>query len=356
MKIAVYTIALNEEQFIERWAESCKEADFRLIVDTGSIDNTLKLAQDFGCQTAKITINPWRFDTARNAALALIPADIDYCIALDADEILMPGWREHFNKLDSFVTRPRYKYVWSFNPDGSEGLVYGGDKIHSRNGYKWIHPVHEIISPIKEEIQGWIDLEIHHHPDHSKSRGQYLNLLELAVKEDPNDNRNIFYLAREYYFNNRGQEAIPLFLKHLELSAWSPERSASMRYLGKITGNKEHWFLRACSESPERREPWMDLAFYYYEIKNWPLCFGAAKKVLSITQKPLEYLCESEAWGSLPYDLAGVAAWNMGFKEEGISNTQLAAMCNPNDERILANLSMMNREFEKFELNRIKEE
>lgn len=345
MKIAVYTIALNESQFIERWAESCKEADYRLIVDTGSTDNTLELAKKYGCETASITVKPWRFDVARNTALALIPPDIDYCIALDADEVLMPGWKESFNKLEPFITRPRYKYVWSFNSDGSEGLVYGGDKIHARNGYRWIHPVHEIIHPTAEEIQGWIDLIIHHYPDHSKSRGQYLPLLELAVKENPDDNRNIFYLAREYYFNNRSQDAIPLFMKHLDLSSWSPERSASMRYLGKLTGNKEHWFLKACAESPERREPWVDLAFYYYEIRSWELCFAAAKKALSITQKPLEYLCEAEAWGSLPYDLAGVAAWNMGFKDEGIKNTQIAAGLNPNDNRILANLKMMNKEY-----------
>ena len=40
MKIAVYTIALNEEKFVERWAESCKDADYRLILDNGSTDGT----------------------------------------------------------------------------------------------------------------------------------------------------------------------------------------------------------------------------------------------------------------------------------------------------------------------------
>ena len=40
MKVAVYTIALNEEQFVERWYNSVKdEADYLLIADTGSTDN-----------------------------------------------------------------------------------------------------------------------------------------------------------------------------------------------------------------------------------------------------------------------------------------------------------------------------
>jgi len=33
-KVAVVSIMKNEEQFIERWAESCKDADYRILLDT----------------------------------------------------------------------------------------------------------------------------------------------------------------------------------------------------------------------------------------------------------------------------------------------------------------------------------
>lgn len=36
MKIAVYTIAKNEKQFVEEWYNSAKDADYLLIADTGS--------------------------------------------------------------------------------------------------------------------------------------------------------------------------------------------------------------------------------------------------------------------------------------------------------------------------------
>ena len=48
MKIAVYTIALNEEQFVEKWYNSAKEADYLLIADTGPSDRTVELAESFG--------------------------------------------------------------------------------------------------------------------------------------------------------------------------------------------------------------------------------------------------------------------------------------------------------------------
>ena len=42
MKIAVYTIALNEAAHVERWATSAADADYRIVADTGSTDDTVK--------------------------------------------------------------------------------------------------------------------------------------------------------------------------------------------------------------------------------------------------------------------------------------------------------------------------
>ena len=269
MKVAAYTITKNEEQFVGRWADSCADADYRLVVDTGSTDNTASIALESGCEVGYITIRPWRFDDARNASLALIPDDIDICVALDADEVLLPGWREALEKIGPEVTRPRYKYVWSWNPDGSEGLSYSGDKVHSRHGYRWVHPVHEVLTCTTQEVQSFCDgLEIHHHPDSSKSRAQYLPLLELAVRERPEDDRNQFYLGREYMFVGQKANSEHHLKRALELSRWAPERATAMRYLSRVTGDREGWLLRACGEAPNRREPWVELAGYYYSCRD----------------------------------------------------------------------------------------
>ena len=39
MKVAAYAIALNEEKHAQRWADTTKDADFRLVCDTGSTDS-----------------------------------------------------------------------------------------------------------------------------------------------------------------------------------------------------------------------------------------------------------------------------------------------------------------------------
>ena len=78
MKVAVYTIALNEAANAERWAASAVDADYRIVADTGSTDDTVERLTRAGVIVHRIAIRPWRFDDARNAAMALIPSGGSY--------------------------------------------------------------------------------------------------------------------------------------------------------------------------------------------------------------------------------------------------------------------------------------
>ena len=340
MKVAVYAIAKDEERFVARWAASCSDADYRLILDTGSTDRTFFAAVDAGVEVRERMFDPWRFDVARNASLRMLPQDADMCIALDMDEVLQPGWRDHLERAwESGATRPRYRYVWSW--EGSKpGLVYGGDKIHARHGYAWKHPVHEVLCADGiVERQCWTGLEIHHHPDKGKSRGQYLPLLRLAVEEDPLDDRNCHYLARELLFAGLNVEAEEMFRRHLglELAVWKPERAASMRYLYKLTGEVS-WLEAAVAECPDRREGWVDLARHQYEVGDWHGCLRSATAALRIAERPLEYLTESFAWGALPHDLAAIAAYRCGYGAQAAFHGMAALRIDPYDGRLAANM------------------
>lgn len=339
MKVAIYTIAKNEAQFVGRWFDSAREADSFHILDTGSTDQTVAIAESLGVDVAQFVFDPWRFDAARNMALDMIPEDTDLCIALDMDEVLVEGWRDQLEAIADGVTRPRYEYTWSW--EGSKpGLVYGGDKIHARHGYHWRHPVHEVITPDTGfvERQEWCGLKIHHHPDSSKSRGQYLPLLELAVAEDTEGDRNSHYLAREYFFAGRMNEAETEFVRHLGLDSarWGAERAQSCRYLYKITRDIS-WLDRAIEEAPERREPFVDKAFALYEKKEWKGCLDSALAALAIQGRPLEYLTEEFAWGTLPHDLAAIAAYKLGYLYEAKHHGMEAFRLSPYDIRLKTN-------------------
>jgi glycosyltransferase involved in cell wall biosynthesis len=345
MRVAIYTIALNEEQFVEKWFESAKDADYLLIADTGSSDNTVELAKSLGINVISINVTPWRFDDARNAALAHIPKDIDYCISLDMDEVVVGDWRAVLEDcLSKGITRPKYKHIWSWREDGTPGLEFAYDHIHARNGYRWRHPVHEVLQPygIPEKTSFVGGIETHHHPDKSKSRSQYLPLLNLAVQEDPYNDRNAYYYARELFFNFRLEESKQEFFRYLSLptATWGAERSSAMRYLAKCFDGeeKEKWLISALKEAPNRREPLVDLATFYYNKTDWANCLKYSELAIGIKEKPLEYLCEEEAWGALPFDLAAISSYNLSEFGKAIVYGKIAADINPSEDRLKKNL------------------
>lgn len=341
MQVGVYAIAKDEAKHVQRWAESARDADEIVLLDTGSSDDTVTLAERAGVRVVTTEVVPWRFDVARNEALRQCDPYLDYVIALDLDEVLIPGWRDHLEgMLRQGVTRPRYTYTWSWN-GRKPGLQYGGDKIHLRAGYRWKHPVHEVICPVDGfmEKQGWCGLEIHHHPDSGKSRSQYLPLLELAVTEDPGDDRNAHYYARELFFAGRHIDALRQFQRHLDLpsATWVDERAQSMRYMFKIT--KDVRYLHdAYREAPHRREAAVDAARYHYELGEWEECLLWAKRALEVSERPLSYMTEAEAWGPVAHDLAAVAAYNLGLFREADWHGMEALKLDPYDQRLVRNV------------------
>jgi glycosyltransferase involved in cell wall biosynthesis len=344
MKTAIYTIALNEEQFVKRWYESAKDADYLLIADTGSTDKTVEIAESLGINIVHIKVMPWRFDDARNAALAAIPADIDMCISLDMDEIVTPNWKKPLEDLwVRGITRPKYKHIWSWTAEGAPGLEFAYDHIHARKGYRWTHPVHETLTPygIQEVQEFTAGIETHHHPDPTKSRAQYLPLLEMSVKEDPHSDRNAFYYARELYFHNQYEKAKVEFKRHLDMptATWAPERAASMRYLAKVDlENAVQWLLMAIKQAPGRREALVELATHYYGKEDWKPCYEYSVAAIAVADKPLDYLCEEFAWGATPWDLAALAAYNLGKLKESIDYGSRAASEDPTNKRLISNL------------------
>ena len=195
MKIVVYAIAKNEAHFVPRWLAAIREADAVVVLDTGSTDDTARLLREGGATVHVATVSPWRFDDARNLSLALVPGDADVCVCLDLDEVLQPGWREGIEAAwREGTTRLRYPYVWSWTAEGAPGVQYWADKIHARHGGRWRLPCHETLHFQQPEHAEWTDkVVIHHHPDATKSRGNYIDLLALAVRENPTCDRTRHY-------------------------------------------------------------------------------------------------------------------------------------------------------------------
>lgn len=353
MKVWVYAISKNEAAFCDRWVDSMQEADGITVLDTGSTDETVELLRAHGVLTEVRRIEPWRFDAARNAALELVPTDADICVSTDLDEVFHPGWRAAAERAwTAGVNQLRYRYTWSFNRDGSEGCVFQIEKIHARYGFRWVGAVHEILRCDAPRCAFAPGIQLDHHADPNKSRASYLPLLELAVAEDPENDRNTHYLGREYLFYGRWDDAIRTLQRHLRLerAVWRDERCASMRYLARCMeakGNRQEaevWLLRAAAEAPYLREPWIELA--ELELRQGDACGAvfAANRALTIRERPETYISEARAWGSLPYDLLSLGLYRIGNLEGAEQAVTEALRHAPNDERLLGNQRLIREQ------------
>lgn len=346
IKIAVYAISKNEIKHAQRWAEATKDADYRIVADTGSTDGTQEVLKELGVDVYQIHINPWRFDDARNAALALVPEDADVCLILDLDEVPQEGFFDKVRK----GWKPDSKNGWITMDTGSTWLK---DRLHSRDGWHWKYPCHEHQmwygnSTMKDVYI--TDAIIKHLPDDSKSRSQYLQLLELSVREYPQDARMWTYMTREYYFNKRWDDVLTSAHKALECHpAWNVEQAAVCRWAAEAEtnkGNKEaasKWLLTGVDYAPSEGEAWFYVSMDAYRNNNWQQCLDTALRVLEISRST-HYCYEPSIWDWQAYDLASIAAYNLRHIDEAVTFARHAVEGKgPETERIQRNLDFFEK-------------
>ena len=174
-------------------------------------------------------------------------------------------------------------------------------------------------------------MQLNHYADVTKSRSSYLPLLEMAVREDPDDDRNMHYLGREYMYYGMWDESIETLRKHIAMprAEWPDEKCASMRYIARCYEQKgdftsaKSWLYRAIAEAPYLREPYMD------------------------KERTESYITEAQSWGAEPYDLISLGYFYTGRYGLSLEAARMAASLAPNDERILNNLAIIAAEVNK---------
>ncbi len=359
LKIAVYTVALNEEKHVDNWYRMNADADMLIVGDTGSTDKTVLKLDANGCKqdgpivkTYDIRVLPWRFDVARNTVLSLIPPDIDICIAVDMDEQLVGNWREHLERtwtnVDGHATRMRHRYHWAFLEDGTPSVSFIADRIHARKGYAWHYPCHEQLywyGQTDEHIYENPDIVIEHHADPSKPRSQYLPLLKVGAEERPESDRMAIYYARELYFHKSWEPAIAELNRYLRLPSarWPEERAAALIYLSRCYSElhmiplRREYAEQAVAEVPNRAECWLEVATVAYEEESWAHCIDVCNEGMKQPPDTVSYLSDKFVYAKL-HDLLAIAYYNLGEYERALDNGMKALAGMPTDERIADNV------------------
>lgn len=359
-KICVYAISKNEEKFVDRWVSSMKEADEIYVLDTGSTDNTVEKLNKLGVKVKQKIITPWRFDKARNESLKLIPKDADICVCTDLDEVFVKGWRENLEKIwNKDTTRLAYNYNWLLDENNNPKVNFYIEKIHNRNDYEWTHPVHEVLTyngKCKENKKYTNEITVNHYPDANKSRSSYLPLLELSVKEHPEDDRNVHYLGREYMYYRKWNESIDTLIKHLKLptATWKDERCASMRFIARCYQRLNRfdearmWLDKAMLEASHLRDPFVERALLEYTQNNLNEVKKYCLKALEIKEHPKTYINEIFSWDHTVDDLLSICYYYENNMNDALRHVNNALEFLPNDERLLNNKKLIE---EKIKLS-----
>ncbi|MER9581973.1 glycosyltransferase [Mesorhizobium sp. M0276] len=351
MKVAVYTIALNEAENAERWATSAADADCRIVADTGSTDDTVRRLSAAGVTVHPIAVRPWRFDDARNAAMALIPADVDVCCTMDMDRFLEPGWRPKLEAAWKAETTALYcQTIYRSSVDDPTPLrSWPAKNFHHRWGYRFKRPVHEalVFTGEREVTATSTDIVMFEVQDLTKpTRSSYLPLMEIAHKEDPADAQICFWLGRDLMWANEQDRAVQLLERYLALptSTWGEERSEAMRYIARMRPEQSlAWLDKARMESPHRREVWADLAEDLHGKADWLNLFWACANGIEKTHSTGSYLDDPNCWGFRLFDLGAIASWHLNAMDRAVEWGTSALELDPTNQRLKNNLDFFLR-------------
>ena len=338
LKIAVYSIAKDEQTNVPEYFQSCGDADY-VYVGVNRGDSTGELVEKLGGKAIWIDDIPFRFDGYRNIVLRSLPHDVDVCVSLDLDERLESGWRK---KIESAwangTTRLHYWLQWS------EAKRFHYDRIHSRDGYEWRHANHECVYPIAGTVErvAKSDLCVTHKRDSKKDRSKNLQLLENAIKEEPDSIRMLWYLAREYYYENMYAESISRFKEYLAVGTWQEERCWACIYISRCLEDKieaEAYLNMAIRQAPDLRDGYFELSSMLYKQNKLKESLAVVNEAVQIHTKKNSFIESNGAYSAKIYTLKARIHKSLGDSRAAEAAYAKALRIDPCDSEALEALA-----------------
>lgn len=333
-KICVYAIAKNEEKNVNLWVASMRPADHIIVLDTGSTDKTVELLTSLGVEVHQKHYDHFRFDVARNDALALVPEEYNILVSTDIDErweqdnwaeLLRENWQDE-------NPRVLYNYVWTHDETGRPQNQFYINKIHGRKNVAWGGAVHEYLYNTetgKKNDFSVVDmthlLTLHHWHDLTKDRKFYLDLIDERVKENPEDGQTWLLAGNENFVKGFPEKALPYYQYYVEhftegvetYNIW--EYSNAYYCLGKtysaLGNGQKAWesYSKGIAVNTQYRDNYFGLALLCLDNKLPDMAIGILQEALNTTVNNHDWMDDVYTWTFSLYDLLGYA---YALKEE----------------------------------------
>lgn len=373
MNFSVVLIARNESKTLPNLMASLKEFQARggevVLMDTGSTDDTAKLARELGC---KVTEVGERFITTLDADLAkaindkfvVLPDDpivkagdrlFDYSAARNhastlasQDMIATPDCDEAYTVFDldrinqeiaNGAEQLEYAFVFSHDVAGNPAIKFNHCKFYDRRKLAWKGMVHEVLAGSAKRV--WLDesvIRLEHWQNPSTHRSNYLVGLALDCYLNPDNDRNQHYLARELMWAGRKHSAIREFYRHVEMKRWPQERAQSMIFMGDCLEDLGHTddavasWQAAISVDSSRRAPWLRLARYYWKHNDPQRAAAYASAALTIQYCGF-YADHMNEYREDPHEVLFWALWHIGDRASARIHWRKALEYQPHNQK-----------------------
>lgn len=351
--ISLCMIVKNEEDVLGRCLECINDiVDEIIIVDTGSTDNTKKIALEY---TDNIFDFEWinDFSAARNNAFS--KATKDYILWLDADDVILSEDIIKFKELKKTLTQDidnvMMMYNVGFDETGAVSLSYFRERLSKRtNNAQWMEPVHECLI-----IGGKIintDICITHKKEHAAVPGRNISIYKsLLSKGTPLSPRGLFYYSRELFQNGIIEEAIKFFNEFLDSKkGWVEDNISACFDLStcyNIVGDKESMLkilLRSFEYDTPRAEICCNIGTYYFELMDYnkAIFWYTLASNLIMPVNSCGFISH-DFWGYIPNIQLCVCYDKLGNRELSVKFNDKAAEFKPNSTAVLANRAYYKR-------------
>jgi tetratricopeptide (TPR) repeat protein len=229
-RLSLCMIMRDEEEHLARCLASVQGVvDEIVIVDTGSVDRSVEIAESFG---AHVLHEEWRGDFATPRNTGIDAATGDWILILDADEELMDGARVrellHEEDLEGYCLR---EVNFIGEELGVESVVNSAFRLfRNKPAYRYNGALHEQIMGAVDPVGGvctrFVGIEIHHYgylepttrAKEKTDRNMAIVLDEVARK--PTDSFTLFNAGVEYQRIGEHETALEYFRRSFaELSS-----------------------------------------------------------------------------------------------------------------------------------------
>ena len=345
--ISLCMIVKNEETHIARYLDSVAElVEEIIIVDTGSTDRTVEIVSNY---TSKVYSYPWKddFSDARNYSFS--QASMDYCMWMDADDVLEESEKDRFLQLKKSLSPDTdivmMKYNTSFDEAGKPSFSYFRERwIRNCTQYRWIGEVHEVIPPNGRII--YSDIAICHKKLGAGDPDRNLKIYQKMIADGkPLEPRQQYYYGRELYYHKQYKEAVSVLEKFL-LSAggWIENKIEACSICANCyyqLGQEQfalNTLLRSMSFDLPRAELCCDIGKYFLEHGNYHNAIYWYETALN-TQKN-EYsggFLLPDCYDYVPFLQLCVCYDRLGERQKAKEYNERAGACKPYSQAYLYN-------------------